>query len=90
MGAAPRSWPLPRSTVTVHGAEAPRPSWLRLIRKPIRRTNHGAAGQRLASEFYISEDDATELVLGYGSETAVRKLLTEACWRGELERREAA
>jgi hypothetical protein len=49
-----------------------------------------SAGQRLALEFYISEDDATELVLGYGSETSVRKLLTEACWRGELERREAA
>jgi hypothetical protein len=49
-----------------------------------------AAGQRLASEFYISEDDALELVLGYGSETAVHKMLTERCWRGELERRVAA
>lgn len=48
------------------------------------------AGRRLAAEFTIDEHEGFDLILGYGSEEAARRALTQRWWRGEVEARAAA
>ena len=48
-----------------------------------------AAG-RLATEFLVGQDEAFDLVLGFGSEAAARGALMQRWWRGEVELRSAA
>ena len=59
-----------------------------LDRDPYREKR--SAGQQLATEFRIGEDEAFGLVLGFGSESAARKALLQRWWRGEVELREEA
>jgi len=51
---------------------------------------HREAARRLMGEFVIDECEAFDLVLAYGSETAVRKALVQRWYRDEIELHEEA
>jgi len=42
--------------------------------------------RRLADGYGVPEAEAFDMLLGYGSETAVRRALKQRWWRGELDR----
>jgi hypothetical protein len=48
-----------------------------------------SASTRLAAEYAISEDEAFDMILGYGSEAAARRTLRQRWWLGHVELREA-
>lgn len=45
-----------------------------------------AIARRLAAGHGISEAEAFDMLLGYGSEAAVRRALKQRWWRGEIDR----
>jgi hypothetical protein len=46
--------------------------------------------RRLAAGYGINEGEAFDLLLAYGSERAVRAVLKQRWWRGEIDRLDEA
>lgn len=42
--------------------------------------------RRLAERYGVPQAEAFDMLLGYGSENAVRRVLKQRWWRGELDR----
>jgi hypothetical protein len=54
---------------------------------PYSEVREGA--RRLVSEYEVTEDEAFDLVLGFGSEAAAQRALRQRWWLGRVELRAA-